>query len=225
MPTNHNRLKDITNINDAPVVGVAVTVTNERNTHTGILYRDENDRVWLLHLRFHCSLENRDFDPSYLCAEPDLEPEDAEVVAGHCRSIARDNPPIWFAIHYNTRARIGEEAGRMALSMEGKGLNCSTFVLTVFQSAGPALVDFARWPKRASDRAWHRHLMSMLRPRVPLWYFKKVAKDIGCARVRPEEVAGACLEDGLPVSFPQCEASGRHVLRAVEGHTGRKSRW
>ena len=113
----------------------------------------------------------------------------------------------------------------MALSMEGKGLNCSTFVLTIFHEAGPTLVNFAGWPKRASDRAWHQHLVKLLRPLVPAWYFKKVVKDIGCARVRPEEVAGACLEDDLPTSFPPCEANGRHVLQGAERHTGRKSRW
>ena len=162
MATKIDRLKVIRSEADAPIVGVAITITSHRNTHCGILYRDADDRVLLLHLRFHLNLASEALNNSYMCADPELEVEDAEAVAGHCRLIAKDQPPIWFAIHHNRLASFGLVRGKIALLKEGKGLNCSTFVMAVFQRAGPGLVDFTNWPKRDSDKAWQRQLVNML---------------------------------------------------------------
>lgn len=103
--------------------------------------------------------------------------------------------------------------------------NCSTFVLTVFAEAGPSLIDFTTWRTRESDAKWHRHLVAFLKRCAPEPHWKKVEQDIGCARVRPEEVAGACFEDPVPANFDQCEANGAFALGEVAKHVRRTSRW
>jgi hypothetical protein len=228
MPNNISRLK--TSLSKGDVIGVAVTITEEhRNTHTGIAYRDQAGRIKILHLRFHYDLADEDIDPSYLCAVPDLDAEDQEIIAGHCRSIARDKPPIWFAIRADAKTRLVVRNGKFGLTNHREGMNCSTFVMAVFHFAGPTLVDLTEWRKRESDRLWHEQLVKWLKekkpPRPPIWYVNKVEKDIGCARVRPEEVAGACLEDYHPVAFAECERNGKIVLQATAKHTHRNSKW
>jgi hypothetical protein len=219
------RLKRIRKPEDAPIVGVGVTITADRNSHAGIVYRDIYDNVRLLHLAFHHDLRNGLFDVSYLCADPELEYEDAEAVAAHCRLIAEDMPLIRFALHYNPRATLVKRGNRMLLLREGKGLNCSTFVLTVFKDAGPLLINMQGWKKRDSDRPWHKTLIKILIGKgASRQYVKRVANDIGCARVRPEEVAGACLEPSLPADFEQCEPNGLVVIEALVNHTGRTLR-
>ena len=230
MATKIARLKRIATAKDAPVVGVAVTITENRNTHAGVIYRDDKDNVWLLHLEFHCQLVNETFPTLYLCADPELEYEDAEAVAGHCRLIAEDMPTIRFALHYNPKARFERSGGRILLLKEGKGLNCSTFVLSIFHSAGPSLITKDGWPKRASDKSWQKFLVKLLSARAPTWYTRRVAKDIGCARVRPEEVAGACLEDTLPTAptaFVACERNSMVVIDALQKYTKRtvRTKW
>lgn len=228
MASKRSRIKRIAKNSDAPIVGVAVTITPHRNTHAGVIYHDAAGNVRILHLAFHLKLEEIPWDASYLCVVPNLEDEDAEVVAAHCRLIADGKPTIHFAIHYNPKARLQKVGGTVLLLHEGKGLNCSTFVLTVFESAGPKLLTKVGWEKRESDKSWQRFLVNLLRSHnAPLTYVKRVAKDIGCARVRPEEVAGACLERDLPANFSQCEPNGLAVISELAKHTKRtiKAKW
>jgi hypothetical protein len=231
MVTKRNRLKRIAKPDDCPIVGVAITITRHRNSHAGIVFRDTQDRVRLLHLAFHHDLKYESFNGAeYLCADPEFEHEDAEIVAAHCRliaSIAPNTPTAYikFAIHYNPAARIRVQGQTITVEHEGKGLNCSTFILTVFARAGPSLIDFTTWRTRESDAKWHRYLVNLLKRCAPEPHWKKVEQDIGCARVRPEEVAGACLEDPVPANFDQCEANGVFALGEVAKHVRRTSVW
>ena len=226
MAIKKERLDKISTAN-APIVGVAISIMPLGNTHTGVIYRDADNHVLFLHLEFHLRLKNTNFDTSYLCADPCLETEDAEAVAGYCRLLANGIAPIQFAIHYNTIGRFVKRKEQVVLTKEGKGLNCSTFVMTIFNSAGNPLIDFERWPKRPTDIIWHQKLIAFLKSEgATLNHIKKVAKDIGCARVRPEEVVGACLEaPAFKVPFLQCEMNGDYVVEEIEKHTKRNKVW
>jgi hypothetical protein len=39
----------------------------------------------------------------------------------------------------------------------------------------------------------------------------------GGPRIRPQEVAGACLEDVLPATFSQCSSNGEYILAMLTG--------
>jgi hypothetical protein len=101
------------------------------------------------------------------------------------------------------------------------GLNCATFVLTVFRSAGTLLVDTTTWiiresPEREVDvSAQSRFVSQLARKPQTREQAERVRSEIGGPRIRPEEVAGACLEDDLPVGFSQCRANGQYILQAL----------
>src|SRR5205823_2075618 len=102
---------------------------------------------------------------------------------------------------------------------EGTGwLNCSTFVLTVFASAGPSLVDPRGWPARPrEDAPWQAQLVKMVagHPRATREHIRRIRKDVGRARIRPEEAAGATLERDLPAPFDRCEPNGKVILELM----------
>lgn len=45
-------------------VAVAITITPHGNTHSGIVYR-ENNLLHILNLAWHCTLQNDPFQPPY----------------------------------------------------------------------------------------------------------------------------------------------------------------
>jgi hypothetical protein len=105
----------------------------------------------------------------------------------------------------------------LVLPEEKRWLNCSTFVLTVFKSAGPRLIDASGWPDRPEeDRAWQAQLVEWLSKEASPEHIARVSRDIGRARIRPEETSGACLEESLPTHFEQCEPNGKAIMQYLD---------
>ncbi len=108
-------------------------------------------------------------------------------------------------------------SGDLVLTRDGNGLNCSNFVLVVFLMEGISLIDFTTWQERPEDADWHSYLVDQLEHYgASSDHVAVVRSEIGCARVRPEEVAGACLEAVLPTTFEQCRANGRRLIQVVD---------
>jgi hypothetical protein len=121
-----------------------------------------------------------------------------------------------YALQHPNNAKFAIQAGgEVVLTKGGKGLNCSTFVLVFFQSFGVPLVKLETWQKRSEDAPWHAALVRWVAASDPQ-QATLIASDIGCARVRPEEAAGAGLEEQLPVNFPQCVANGLFILHVLD---------
>ena len=213
-----------------PTVAVAIARMPQGHMHVGILYheRDGNNAARLLHLAFHKRLEDdevsakmycRKLKRSLTCIVPALEEEDAIYVAIYCRGLARHLPDVPYGLNYNSAGcfEITESGAELKLPEERKWLNCSTFVLTVFQSAGPKLIDPMGWPDRPDeDREMQRQLIKWLWPEAGCKHVKRLIPDVGRARIRPEETAGACLEDELPALFSECERNGKIVVGLVD---------
>ena len=107
-----------------------------------------------------------------------------------------------------------------ALLLGGRhGLTCASFVAVLFESAGVPLVDIDTWNQRdaarlAEDEDAQRRLVAALRQEHPE-QAERVAPEIGCARLRPEEVAAASGMEPRPVAFPAAAAAGASVRRAT----------
>jgi hypothetical protein len=223
----------------APIVAVAIGAYEDGGTHSGIVYRadETGDDLRFLHLKFHYWLANDRFPAAtglveglpYHLLIPHRPIPMLKAVAFQCRRIAREKPqiPLGFA---PTRITFDSE-GRMRAPIDNRGLNCSTFVLRVFESVGVRLLDESTWQHRPEDEVRFKQLHERLEKHVinryalhpkqrdHLAHVRKIAPDVKSVRVRPEETAGACLSKALPVKFEEAKKYGYDVLERVRPAT------
>lgn len=100
-----------------------------------------------------------------------------------------------------------------------QGLNCSTFVLLVFERVGCKLVDASTWDerdakRRSEDEGVQKAIVSELTKSAPE-HAARLERDVGCTRFRPEEIAAASGMGLLPVRYADAEPAGRIVLKAM----------
>ena len=213
-----------------PTVAIAIGRMRHGNTHIGIVYRlrDESDDMHVIHLAFHKKLEDDFISPSMYCPSmgcqmaciiPEIEEIEKINVAVMCRGIARDRPDLPYGLSYDENGcfEVTDRGYDLSLSEEKKWLNCSTFVLTVFRSAGPTIVDSGDWPARPKeDRDWQITLAKWVWLNSDCKHMARILPGVGKARIRPEETTGACLEDVLPAGFHQCEHNGQAILKLID---------
>jgi hypothetical protein len=188
------------------------------NTHAGVIYKD-GDGLRMSHLGWHHQLHDSEwkYGQNYAYVVPNLPQERANAVAALCRLIRRKHPGIPYAFRLVEGVRFDAATGDIILSTGSLGLNCSSFVLIIFLQAGVRLIRLETWEGRPEDREWQQHLLELLiRTSASAEHVEAVRTEIGCARIRPEEVAGACLEDELPASFERCRDNGQAIIDALD---------
>jgi hypothetical protein len=193
-------------------------------THTGIIHRNRGT-LWVLDLCWHERLRSTPCREDYACVIPDLEPEEINDITGMCRLIDRRHQEratrggflIPYAFRANHNTRFSDLTGELMLG-DGVGLSCSTFVMTVFESAKVSLVDLTGWPARSEDEAQQARLLRMMRegilgfaPPAPPEHIARVQGELPCVRVRPEEVAALAMAVRLPANFERAERGGRWI--------------
>jgi hypothetical protein len=207
------------------IVAVAVGRLEQppHNTHTGLVFKDSNGRLAALHLGWHEILLFDTYALGYVFSCPAIDPVRAQIVAQLCRLIRDTNPRVPYSFRLGLNVRFCAQTGDLLTLGDGHGLNCSNFVITVFQSTGITLVDLDGWELREDDEERHRCFFDMMLNdvRIPTSHLFGVWDEIGCKRVRPEETAGACLEDELPAKYEQCKLNGEAVLRLIDDHPQR----
>ena len=137
----------------------------------------------------------------------------AVAIAAYCRRVAKRRPPIPYGVVYDGGKLTNE--GMAELSGMATGLTCATFVLAALKWAGYELLELNTWSSRAEDDAWHSHIVKMLiafycdhHNLLSTDQIVAVARERGCARFRPEEVAAACALRPWPVAFRIVEPEG-----------------
>lgn len=217
---------------DPLVLAVAVRAEPTGETHVGIAFSDNRraDSMSLLHLATYCDLR-LDLDVTqasgdYLWFVPRLPLDVRKAIATRCRAIARQRPVIRYGFSLNPNCYFDSD-GTMH-SLPGTGLTCATFVLRVFSSCRWPLVQEGTWPLRPEDeirfgelqRLIHAHLerlcaRSGLSLAEESTYVDRMADELPCVRIRPEEVAAACDQPRLPASFAECEPAGRALVATL----------
>lgn len=226
MPANLQRIVDSYHSGEEIILAVTVSRT-ATGTHAGIAYRSENGTYRLLHFAWHHDLKEGGFDftrSGSVCVIPSLLRPDAVALAGYCRRIVRLNVgrgTIPYNLRYDEGTGFDPETGDLILPATATGMSCGTFVLHVFRSSGNRILDATGWPPaRPEDLDQQRRFIQMLRDEGYGDHANRLeVEDLGCPRIRPEEVAGACLEDGLadqPATFRQCEPNGRLLLAVAD---------
>jgi hypothetical protein len=213
---------------DDPALAIFIQRTPD-GSHTGILFR-MNGVLIIQDLRWH------EMFRSELCRHMPhfvmlgLEPEEEHNIRAMCRLIherqnSRDPSReyrIPYAFRHGNNNRCNRNTGELML-VDGIGLTCSTFVLTIFQSVEVPLVNFDGWQHRADDEARHRALIDRMRTGFPQHgippaspeHVARVEGESPCIRVRPEEVAATGMFNDIPVTFEQLAPAGAWILAQI----------
>ena len=226
MPPNLERVAFLGTLIEA--VAVVVCRSGE-GTHAGVAYRGPDGTPRLLHLAFHLDLRDDDFAiwrARYVCVVPNLRQPDLVALAGYCRRIQTVNSAggIPYNLEYEPGTRFDPDTGDCVLAEGGTGMSCATFVVHLFRSSANPIVDVKGWQVREPEDSQRQAQFVRAMEQNPSPAFQaqaaRIRGQIGCPRVRPEDVAGGCLEDTLPAPFEWCDANGRCVLamlRVING--------
>lgn len=101
----------------------------------------------------------------------------------------------------------------------GSGLTCASFLAVLHAAAQAPLVDLPTWEQRTEqrrdqDKEVQQRLVTYLAKQHPV-QAQRVRAEVGCTRLRSEEVASASGLRDRPAEFATCEAAGRALLRAA----------
>jgi hypothetical protein len=211
---------------DVPIVAVFLERTSAGNLHTGIIYRDGNRVAHRLHFGWHKNLiYSEKCRKDIGCAIPQLdalELSHEQFIAGFCKRI-RDstaNKKIPYNLKLDPDVKFDPITGDIQVGPEFTGLSCATFVVAVFRSSGNPIVDHSSWPPaNAEDIAAQTGYVHSLESDPQTARQAAVVKsEIGGPRMRPEHVAGACLEDlPPPAKYQECDAAGLAIIKIVDG--------
>ena len=202
-----------------PIAAVAIRLIDHPATHVGLAYQvdDEGTQLKLLHLAFHNDLRNDPLNIStesrYFLLIPHLHPTRLEFLATRCRQVAKRRPDLPYGFRLQRDAIFNDQGEYLV--KDDRGLTCSSFVIVLCRSAQIHLVNEATWVPRQVDVKRHESLLQFLQGVASPEWVRKIAEDVRTIRVRPEETAGACLSNTLPVSFAEAESLGKQVLERL----------
>lgn len=202
---------------DAPRIGIAIGKTNGGGLHLGILHSSDQG-LHFLHLEWHHRLKNdsdlRSFG-NYSWIRCNIDEVLAPQLAAFCRHIAKQNPQIPYSLRY-LGGKFTRE-GLLQLKSGEHGLTCATFVLAVFEAVGIEVLDLSSWPQRENDISFHKLVVMLLqkKPAASPDHVENVKNEVGCARFRPEEVAGGCWGPDYPCDFTEARRRGEIILKLL----------
>lgn len=188
--------------------------------HVGVLYREADHGIYLLHLGWHYDPMKTGPKPQYLWIVPALDNAQYSVVAARTREIARRyaSKGLPYAINYKT-----EFLDDYSLSNEapGHGFTCATFVLALFKLCGIELIDRESWKTHADDDQWQQTVIAAMRElvgsgRATNEDIMAQLADKGCFRYRPQEVAASCLFD-FPAAFEAVQPIAAELTGMAQG--------
>jgi hypothetical protein len=184
--------------------------------HLGVIYRDPNATLRLIHLAWHYDLRDEPAPKSYFWIDMRLDPDIAPLVAELCTLIARKYKGTGLA--YSIRPpgdRFDLTTGAL-LTPKGRGFTCATFVTTLFGSVGCPLIKEEEWMPREEDREWLEQIICALEEGgADPQHIEAERADLPCVRFRPEEVAAAGTSSELPVGFAYATRVGREIVERL----------
>jgi hypothetical protein len=213
---------------EIPFLAVAICRTRFGNFHTGVVYRHSSGGLRFFHQAWHHDTRDeslfagsQSMEGPFFCVVPNIDPARAKAIAAFWEFIASQNQRIAYALWNDPTAYFDLNTGVLVLR-NGRGLSCSTFVLVLFRSASLPLIDTTGWPpNRPGDREAQENLLRVLEDTCQdQLHIQAVRAEIGCERVRPEEIAGAAMVPDLPVQHPLAEDAGLFILGSIHllGH-------
>ena len=182
--------------------------------HAGIAYRHQAGEMKILHLAGHNRVQSAPLSAVWAQVVPHMDPIELQIVAANCATLAKVHPVVPYGLA--CRGKFNED-GTYAPGQAGEGLTCASFVQKVFEWSRTPLVDVSTWTARADDRAAQEALVDYLRQTAAdPEHIELVRRDIGCIRVRPEEVGAATAVGTRPMAFLVAEGEGSAIGETAE---------
>lgn len=200
----------LNDLDQAAVEGVgpfalAIAKTGPYQDHLAILYRDECDDIWIMHLGWHNRLYTDVFCFIYQWAPTNRPRPILKFLSHLCDKIRKNKPVIPYGLD-RTGIQIDKQTGSVNPSKVGKGLTCATFPLALFDAYKIKLLAEDEWPKDA-NAPWQQYIYDMMcdeKTDVPVDHREALKSDIGGARrFTPAEVIGASTRNRWPIGFKE----------------------
>jgi hypothetical protein len=223
--------------NEVEYVAIAIERRTDCITHAGIVYRDNSDVLKLLHYGLHnYPILQEPCARRYVFAIPRISNnsrinrDKLVAIADFCARINRANAGgrMPYSFQFDPDINFDFRTGALNTTTHAKGLTCSTFVVAVFRSSLNDLVREITWPRQADaeDIESRKAVLEMWRksgrPEL-IARAQEIEPTIETMRIRPEQVAGACLQNRLPVGFRRATLNGERVKVVFNQHFGMPS--
>ena len=192
--------------------------------HVAIVYLAEDFQNFrILHFAWDRDLRDEEYDiatrQQYVCVVPNLHPAELVALAGYCRKIYRANcagANMPYNLQYEEGVYFDPDTGTFVIAQEATGLSCATFVVHFFRTTGNPLLRASDWPKPSDEDISRQDKLAKMLLRsndlITKMHGRIAETQVGCPRIRPEDVAGACLVDSIPAGFDESRSKGTVVM-------------
>lgn len=187
-------------------LGVVVSRSGRQQLHCGLAF-DINKSLKIIHMANFKDVEfKEDWGDFKVFIKTSLDTFNQELLLPYFdavfQSIAEGKTKIPYAFGYEDFATITPK-GEVNFGVNGIGLTCSTFVLSLFHTNGYDVVDLEHWDPREEDKHWQIKILNYFYDnrgfyRISMNFLQKMWEQFGCPRFRPEEtaVSTALYNDG-----------------------------
>jgi hypothetical protein len=209
-------------------IGIQSVSSNNNEQHVGVLYRNNDNKIKLLHLAFHKLLREDDFSDQFLWVDISLDKANKMHFATICQLIINSNQNgIPYGLGVDD-SKFGNQ-GQFTPAGEFAGLTCATFIMQLFHSQGFYIVDIEKWKKRKSDKKWQIQIMQRVEKYIKdkgltkpytsdfINYQKRLIRN-GSARYKPEEVTAAAALENPPHDFHSIRPHANQILNQLNEH-------
>ena len=195
---------------------------NPSQKHTGFVFLDnEHGKPMIAHLADRYKLEKgrlRGYGVLWLSF---ISERNAALITTELRMLGMKEADM-----LNGIINIGgtKFSGGVAIpnsSVEGDSLTCATFILCMLEQFGFNIIDRNSWKITDEDTQWQDGMVKILEPylmvKLPEHYALQMASVGKVARIRPEQMVGACgIFDYVPVQYKDACEAGKIVLEKLD---------
>jgi hypothetical protein len=236
-PTLFQRVRSWPTEHDLGTVLVVCCRTGFGTTHSGVVFRNGASRWMIFHQAWHKDTRYEPLDDAlvsmdvrgFLFAVLELPQPIAQNLKRFCHSVAKHPQSVPYAFGIDDNASWDDATGRLTMP-DGKGLTCVNFVTLLFKSAGLVVVDTTDWPDRDEDKQFQEKLLQLLEntcrrhspgrqlTEADQQHLQDVKKEIelGCVRIRSEELVGAVLSPQKRPSHVVAIPAGAKVCQLLD---------
>ncbi|MCB9745630.1 MAG: hypothetical protein H6740_23840 [Alphaproteobacteria bacterium] len=184
--------------------------------HSGVIYKVDQEPERFLHLLWHLKLRNEAPPSEGVWVQCTVQRAKKQIIVQRAARLAEryGDGSLGFGFALDG-VRVLDD-GTVDLG-GGSGLTCSAFVHVLFRDCGAALVNVDTYAAQRSDaekrkdRDAQQALVHQLRSDGHGPQADRAQAEVGSARIRPEEIAGASGLRYRPVELRDAEAAGQHV--------------